>query len=199
MKPTEETVSVTHKKNGIGREFTPTQLDLMGKNNRKAFKQATPAEAGKDANAVAEQTEAQKLEAENADLKKQLADALAGKTQAQPEATNVRTTQQLENEGKRVENATLKAQITAATSGLQTDPAVIVVDSDSEGEGENEGEGEGEGESDNGSDPNPELTALRKQYEDLTGKKPGRLGIDKLNEAVTAALKEKGQGPVEPK
>jgi hypothetical protein len=169
MQSTEQTISVKHKKNGIEREFTPTQLDLMGKNNRKAFKQADPAEAG-DANTLAEANEATRLADENASLKQQLADALAGKTEAATEPVTVRTEQQLQNEGLRVENAHLQADLTSATSSLETEAPVKTLAA-------------GETEEDQ-ADPNPELTALRAQYETVTGNKPGRLGIDKLKEAI---------------
>jgi hypothetical protein len=181
MKATEETVSVKHKENGIERAFTRTQNELMGKRNRKMFKLATPEEAGKDLNQATEKVEAQTLADENADLKRQLAEALAGKTQLPAEEVTTRTEQQLQNEGLRVENASLKAAITSATSSLETEQPVVT-----EGEGESDEAPDGD---EHEADPNPELTALRASYEQATGKKPGRLGIDKMNEAIAAAAK----------
>lgn len=45
MKANEETVKVFHKENGIPREFTKTQWEMLGVKGRKAFRVGTPPEA----------------------------------------------------------------------------------------------------------------------------------------------------------
>lgn len=180
MQAQEETIPVVHKKNGIQREFTPTQNELMGKANRKMYRQADPAET-KDLQTLNQDTELERLRRENADLLKQRDAALKGEVAAPTLEVAVKTAEEMEAEALRVENNHLRADITSATSSLQTEP-VTLEETDNAPDAEPVA-----------NDPNPELTSLRAAYEQATGLKPGRLGVDKLNAAIAEA------GKVEPK
>jgi hypothetical protein len=186
MQTQDKTIAVTHKKNGIARVFSETQNRLMGAKNRKMFRQATPteAEASPDLETLTQQTENERLKQMIADLQKQLQE----KPQAAPEENTGKTALQLENEGLRAMASQLQADVTTANSSLETSPESTINQEDDSTE---DVQGDGV-------DPNPELTVLRSSYETLTGKKPGRLGIDKLNEAIAAAQKETGNNPVSP-
>lgn len=179
METQDKKVKVTHAENGIEREFSQTQHQLMGKNNQAMFVQGDPAEATEDSSVVAQKTELELLREENARLK-------ARKENAATEDAG-KTAKELELEGLRAENAQLKADISTAGS-LKPSEAPEAAVSDA---GKDEDEGD--------DDPNPELTALRKSYETATGKKPGRLGVDKMNEAIEAAQRANTGGTVEVK
>jgi hypothetical protein len=166
METQEKTVAVKHKKNGIKREFSETQNKLMGKKNRKMFSVDTPEEA--DLEKQTQETEVQKLQRENQELQALLA-AAQNPAPVQEEGP-AKTEEQLQAEGLRVQNNDLKAAITSETSSLQTTTVVEQGAAD-------------------GDDPNPELTALRLKYQEVTGNKPGRLGTDKLQAGIDEAEK----------
>jgi hypothetical protein len=165
MKTQEPTVKVKHKKNGVEREFSQTQNALMGQKNRKNFKVVGPEEA--DLEKVTQETEVQRLQRENEELRALYAQASKPAEPAE-DTEKPKSEEQLQAEGLRVQNNDLKAGITSEASTIQQTSV-------------------SEMESEAGDDPNPELTALRLQYEQVTGKKPGRLGMDKMQDAINEA------------